>query len=103
MTTPDSVLPASRQPMPSPSRQRQEPRTPAEMEQELNDTTDRLAARIDALVDRANPRRAARRGVAALRENITTADGRPKPEVVGAAVGALVGLALLVWRARRRR
>lgn len=103
MTTPDSVLRASRQPMPSPSPQRQEPRTPAEIEQELNNTTDRLAARVDALVDRANPRQAARRSVAALRENVTTADGRPRAEVVGAAVGAIIGLALVAWRAWRRR
>ncbi|MGH8776732.1 MAG: DUF3618 domain-containing protein [Jiangellaceae bacterium] len=78
-------------------------RKPAEIEQELQETTDRLAARVDELVDRVHPRQVARRSVASVREKLTTPQGNPRPEVVGAAIGALIGLAVLVWRARRHR
>jgi hypothetical protein len=100
----DQVLPASRQPMPGPPPPDQLPqKTPEEIEQELLDTARRLRSRVDELVYRVSPRQLTRRGVSTLRAKIVAADGRPKPEVVGAAVGALVGLAFLVWRSRRRR
>jgi hypothetical protein len=31
-----------------------------------------------------------------------TPKGRPRAEVVGALIGGLIGVAVLVWRARRR-
>jgi hypothetical protein len=50
-----------------------------------------------------HPKQVARRGAATVREKLTTPKGRPRAEVVGAAIGALVGVTVLVWRARRRR
>jgi len=40
--------------------------------------------------------------MAELRAKVVEPDGRPRKEIVGAAIGALVGLAVLVWRSRRR-
>ena len=117
MSEPDAVLPASRRPMPGPAPEvptatvpsepppEPEPRpqrSAAEIEQELNETTDRLAARVDALVDRVSPAAIAGRGRAALRRAVTTPAGRPRAEAIGALVGGFVGVAVLVWRARRR-
>jgi hypothetical protein len=100
----DQVLPASRQPMPGPPQPARPPqRTPDEIERELADTTQRLAARVDELVYQVQPRQLVRRAVAGLRAKVVTPDGRPKAEAVGAAVGALVGLAFLVLRSRRNR
>jgi Protein of unknown function (DUF3618) len=99
----DNVLPASRQPMPGPATAEQpRQRTPDEIEQELAETTQRLAARVDELTYRLKPRQMVRRGVTRLQAAIAP-DGRPKAEIVGAAIGALVGVAVLVWRSRRHR
>ncbi len=103
MSAPDPVLPATRRPMPGPELPPRSPsRKPAEIEQELQQTTDRLASRVDELVQRVQPREVARRSLAAVREKVTTPEGRPRAEVIGATIGGLVGLAVLVWRARRQ-
>ena len=105
MSATEPVLPATRRPMPAPEPP-PEPRSskrPAEIEQELQETTDRLAWKVDELVQRVHPKQVARRGAATVREKLTTPKGRPRAEVVGAAIGALVGVTVLVWRARRRR
>jgi hypothetical protein len=116
MSEPDAVLPASRRAMPGPAPDKPaaavgepppepEPtpqRSAAEIEQELDETTDRLAARVDALVDRVSPAAIADRGRAALRRAVMTPQGRPRAEVVGALIGGLIGIAALVWRARHR-
>lgn len=103
MSVQDNVLPASRQPMPGPAKpERPRQRTPDEIEQELAETTQRLASRVDELIYRVHPRRLARRGVADLKAKLVEPDGRPKNEIVGAAIGALVGVAVLVWRSRRQ-
>jgi hypothetical protein len=117
VSEPDPVLPASRRPMPnptapdlsadvapeaSPATAPSPQRTPAEIERELEETTDRLAARVDALVDRVSPAAIVGRGRAAVGRAVMTRQGRPRAEVVGALIGGLIGVAVLVWRARRR-
>lgn len=102
MSVQDNVLPASRQPMPGPAKPEQPQRTPAEIEKELDETTQRLVSRVDELVYRMQPRQLVRRGMAELKAKVVEPDGRPRKEIVGAAIGALVGLAVLVWRSRRR-
>ena len=115
----EPVLPSSRQPVPG-SEQYERPapaprettgqgddeartprRTADEIEAEINATTDRLAASIDELVDRLSPAQVARRGLAGARNAVTDGNGRPRAELVGAVVGALVGVAFLAWRSRR--
>jgi Protein of unknown function (DUF3618) len=102
ISTDDQVLPASRQPMPgAPVPERPQQRTPDVIEQELYETAQRLSSRVDELAYQVKPRQLVRRGVSRVRAKLVTPDGRPRTEVVGAAVGALVGLAFLVWRSRR--
>jgi Protein of unknown function (DUF3618) len=99
----DNVLPVSRQPMPGPAKpEKPRQRTPAEIEQDLDETTQQLVSRVDELVYRMHPRQLVRRGMAELKAKVVEPDGRPRKEIVGAAIGALVGLAVLVWRSRRR-
>lgn len=116
MSEPDPVLPASRRPMPGPSTpdlsaeaptgSSPEPpgpqRTADEIEKELEETTDRLAARIDVLVDRVSPAAIIGRGRASVRRAVMTPNGRPRAEFIGALIGGLIGVAVLVWRARQR-
>jgi hypothetical protein len=116
----EPVLPSSRQPVPGSERyerpvatprdtdgeggdgDRAKRRTAAQIEADIDATTERLAASVDELTDRLNPARIARSGVSKAKSLVTGPDGRPRAEVVGAVVGALVGAALLIWRSRRR-
>jgi hypothetical protein len=112
----EPVLPSSRQPVPGseayerPAPQRadgrregeRQRRTAAQIESEIDETTERLAANVDELVARLRPANIARRGLAGTRGLVTDPAGRPRAEVVGAVVGALVGVAVLTWWARRR-
>lgn len=113
----EPVLPSSRQPVPgseqytrpTPAQRdgagddddRSKRRTAAEIEAEIDATTERLSATVDELVDRLSPARIANRGVAKAKGLVTGPDGSPRAEIVGAVVGALVGAAFLVWRSRR--
>lgn len=83
------------------------PSDPAALEQLINSHRDRLAATVDELVQRTQPREIARRGAqdAASRFHaaVHTPDGRLRAERVGAVVAAVVTLlALIVWRRRSR-
>ena len=116
----EPVLPSSRQPVPgSEQYERLAPapretdakdgkrdgakrRTAAEIEADIDATTERLAASVDELVNRLSPARIARSGVSGAKNLVTGPGGRPRAEVVGALVGALFGAAFLLWRSRRR-
>lgn len=98
-------------------------RDPQALEREIERTRAELARTVDALVDRVNPKNAARRGVMHLREEagqLTAAVGalvgprdededesgaRDRGSVVligtGAALAAAAA-AIMVWRRRRR-
>lgn len=81
----------------------QRSRSAAEIEAELDAVTERLAANVDALVNRLHPRRLAGRGIGRVSRLVVTADGRPRPEIVGAVVGSLLGIAVLTWWSRAHR
>lgn len=103
----DPVLPSSRRPVPVADDVQAEldrrPRTADEIEREIDERTQRLAANVDDLVARMRPGRIASDGVQSVKRRFVTDTGAPRLEVVGAAVGALVGVAVLVWWTRRRR
>ncbi len=113
----EPVLPSSRRPVPGSEQYRPQTaaevaarngaprdatRSAADIEADLRKTTERLSASIDELVFRLSPGQVASRGLGRMRALVSTPDGRPRPELVGAAVGALVGAVVLVWRSRRR-
>jgi hypothetical protein len=83
------------------------PADPAALERIIDERRRRLAATVDELALRAQPREIARRGAsdaqARLRAAVYTDDGRLRVERVGAVVAAVVTLvALIVWRRRSR-
>jgi hypothetical protein len=83
------------------------PESPAALEQEIEVRRTRLAATIDELTTRAKPKEIARRGVAGLKARgqaaVSTPDGQPRKERIGAVAGALLVLVtVLVWVRRRR-
>ncbi|WP_035812255.1 DUF3618 domain-containing protein [Jiangella gansuensis] len=78
------------------------PRSAAQIEQDITARTERLAANVDELTARLAPSRLVRDGVAGVKARVTTRDGNPRLEVLGALAGAVVVAGLLVWRARRR-
>ncbi|HEX6195810.1 MAG TPA: DUF3618 domain-containing protein [Jiangellaceae bacterium] len=76
-------------------------RSAAQIEADLEATAQRLSANIDALVDRLSPKHVARSSVRGAKGLLFTDRGRPRPELIGAVAGALVGAAVLVlWRRR---
>lgn len=78
------------------------PRSAAQIERDIAARTERLAANVDELTARLAPSRLVRDGVAGVKARVTTQDGNPRLEVLGALAGAVVVAGLLVWRARRR-
>ena len=84
------------------------PTDPALIEAEIEARRVQLAATVDELVVRANPREIARRGAedakARLRLATRTPDGHWRVERVAAIAGAAAALmALIVWNRRRKR
>ncbi|TDD63771.1 DUF3618 domain-containing protein [Jiangella aurantiaca] len=100
------VLPASRQPVPMAPEVQAElakrGRSARQIESDITARTERLAANIDELTARLSPSRLVKDGTAGLRARITTPDGNPRLDVLGAVAGAALVVGLLLWRARRR-
>ena len=74
--------------------------------EQLAETVDQLGHKLDvkaqtkAKVDDVKVQTKAK--VHDVKERSTTDDGKPRPEVIGAAAAVVVGIALLVWLRRRR-
>jgi hypothetical protein len=78
------------------------PKSPAELEADIESTRERLAGTIDAIADRVAPANVARRAVDRLRAQFVEPDGALRTQrvaIVAAGVVLLVGLA--VWRRSR--
>jgi hypothetical protein len=79
-------------------------RDPDEIAQEIEQTRAELADTIDAIADRISPRKAAARGVQAVKSGPSRHAGNDAPPVVPlAALAGLVVLVLVFVRKRRRR
>ncbi|MBD8868406.1 DUF3618 domain-containing protein [Nocardioides donggukensis] len=79
-----------------------EPRTPAEIEADIERQREQLAETVDALHDRLDVKGRARDKAAEVRHRATTDGGSPRPELVAGAVGVVVlVVGLVVWRRRR--
>ena len=74
--------------------------------EELAQTVDELGHKLDfkahtrARIDDLKAQSKAK--VAAVKDRSTTDEGKPRPELLGAAVAVLTGLALMLWLWRRR-
>ncbi|PSK92990.1 uncharacterized protein DUF3618 [Haloactinopolyspora alba] len=105
MNSTDPALPASRQAVPVSQEVQAEidrkGRSAAQIERDIAQRTERLSATVDELVDRVAPARLAKDGAAEVKSRVLTPAGRPRPEIIGALVGAAVAAGLVLWRSRR--
>ena len=77
-------------------------KTPEQIQAEIEAQRLQLADTVDQLSHRLDVKSHAKARVAGAREAATTADGRPRPELLAAA-GSVVAIVavLVVWRLRR--
>jgi MYXO-CTERM domain-containing protein len=76
--------------------------TPQEIEADIERQRDQLAQTVDQLGHKLDVKAQAKSRIDDAKDRATTDAGKPRPELVGAAVAALAGLTLLVWWRRRR-
>lgn len=77
-----------------------DPRSPEEIEAEIAQQREELAATVDQLQARLDVKSRAQRRLSDARDQATTADGKPRPELVAAAVGVVALLGVVIWRRR---
>jgi hypothetical protein len=76
-------------------------RDPAAIEAEIEAQRDQLADTVDQLTHKLDVKAQAQERAADLKNRATTDDGKPRPELIAAAVAALATIGLLVWWRRR--
>lgn len=79
-----------------------DPRTPEQLEAEIEAQRHELARTVDQLTAKLDVKSRTQAKVADVRDRATTEDGKPRTEVLAAA-GSLVAMitVLLIWRLRR--
>jgi hypothetical protein len=77
-------------------------KTPEEIQADIELQREQLAATVDQLAHKVDVKEQTRLKVAEVKDRATTDEGKPRPEVLGAAAGIVVGLVLLTWWRRRR-
>ena len=75
--------------------------TPEEIQADIERQREHLAQTVDELGHKLDVKAQARERVAVVKDRATTEEGKPRPEVLGAAAGILVGIGLLIWLKRR--
>ena len=75
--------------------------TPEEIEADIERQREHLAQTVDQLGHKLDVKAQTKEKVADVRDRATTDDGKPRPEVLGAAAAVLVGLGLVIWLRRR--
>jgi hypothetical protein len=75
--------------------------TPEEIQAEIEVQRERLAGTLDALTAKLDVKAQAQAKVADVKERATTADGRPRPEVLVLGVTVLVATVVIVWWRKR--
>ena len=76
--------------------------TPEEIQADIERQREQLAQTVDDLGHKLDVKAQTRERVAVAKDRATTDEGKPRPEVLGAAAAAVAGIALLVWLRRRR-
>ena len=76
-------------------------RTPAEIEADIEQQRDHLAETVDQLTAKLDVKSQAQAKAHDLADRATTDSGKPRPEVVGAALSLVAMAAVLIWWRRR--
>lgn len=74
---------------------------PDEIVAEIEETRERLAHTVDALIDRTNPKNVARRQLGSIKAQFVDGNGSPRMETILPVVGGIVGFAGLVLVIRK--
>jgi len=77
------------------------PDDPEAIRADIERTREDLAETVDALHAKLDVKTRAKDKVTAVRDSATTDTGKPRPEVIGGTVAALLLVAGLVWWRRR--
>jgi MYXO-CTERM domain-containing protein len=76
--------------------------TPEEIQSNIERQREQLAQTVDQLGHKLDVKAHTKAKVDEVRHRATTDDGKPRPEVLGVAAAAVLGIGLLVWLRRRR-
>ena len=71
--------------------------TPEEIQLDIEQQREQLAETVDQLAHKLDVKAQASAKVDELKDRATTDEGKPRPELIGAAAGAVVLIGLLVW------
>ena len=88
-------------------------KTPEEIQEDIEQQREQLAQTVDQLGHKLDVKAQGKAKVedvkvqtqaklAEAKELSTTDDGKPRPEVIGAAAAVVVGVAMIIWLRRRR-
>jgi MYXO-CTERM domain-containing protein len=75
--------------------------SPEQIEADIARQREELAATVSQLEAKLDVKTRAQHKAAELKDRATTADGKPRPELLGAGVAVVALVGLLVWRRRR--
>lgn len=75
--------------------------SPEQIEADIERQREQLADTVTQLQSRLDVKTRAKQRASELRDRATTDSGRPRPEVIGAAVATVAVVGLLLWRRTR--
>lgn len=76
--------------------------TPEDIQADIERQREQLAVTVDALGHKLDVKAQTKAKLTDVKNRSTTAEGKPRPELLGAAAALLVGVVLVVvWRRRR--
>jgi hypothetical protein len=75
--------------------------TTTQLEAEIEEQREQLGETVDQLAHKLDVKSQAKERAQLVADRVTTDEGRPRPDLVAAAVGVMVLTGLLVWWRRR--